>query len=118
MTIMYKKNTQIFEEQMLKVIKKTCGKEIKSATQLLREQNAQINAEKFNKLMIKEGMMKLVTRMKRNGESKNYKSLTSRGEKFGVNFPIFKGIPDTRPLYFAKEFPKTLNDLSIDVDLK
>lgn len=75
-----------------------------SATELLNRNNCEIKTAKFNQLMITAGYMELKERPSSKGGTKEYKSLTDKGLKYGVNLISNKNQKKTQPYYYADTF--------------
>lgn len=84
---------------------------LKSASELLKERNAGISAQAFNKLAIKEGYLEEKTRKVSNGKSKAFKSITSKGEHFGENQVSPNNPKETQPSWYEDKFDELLKKL-------
>lgn len=80
------------------------NKEQCSATELLQRNGCGIKASKFNQLMIAAGYMELRERKSSKGETKQYKALTDKGQKYGVNLISNQNQKECQPYYFADSF--------------
>lgn len=80
------------------------NKEQCSATELLKRNGCGIKAPKFNQLMIAAGYMELRERKSSKGEMKQYKALTDKGQKYGVNLISNQNQKECQPYYFADSF--------------
>lgn len=84
---------------------------LKSASELLKEHNAGISAQAFNKLAIKEGYLEEKIRKASNGKSKFFKSITSKGENFGENQVSPNNPKETQPSWYEDKFDELLKNL-------
>lgn len=84
---------------------------LKSASELLKEYNAGISAQAFNKLAIKEGYLEEKIRKASNGKSKFFKSITSKGENFGENQVSPNNPKETQPSWYEDKFDELLKKL-------
>jgi phage anti-repressor protein len=84
---------------------------LKSASELLKEYNAGISAQAFNKLAIKEGYLEEKIRKASNGKSKFFKSITSKGENFGENQVSPNNPKETQPSWYEDKFDELLKNL-------
>ncbi len=80
-----------------------------SATELLNRNNCEIKTAKFNQLMITAGYMELKERPSSKGGMKEYKSLTDKGLKYGVNLISNKNQKETQAYYYADTFMELYN---------
>lgn len=80
-----------------------------SATELLKRNGCSIKVPKFNQLMIAAGYMELRERKSSKGEMKQYKALTEKGQKYGVNLISNKNQKECQPYYFADSFMELYN---------
>lgn len=77
---------------------------MKSATELLRENNYGMNARMFNRKLIEKGLMEEITRDSSKGKKKRFKSLTSTGLEYGENQVHPSNPHETQPLYYVHKF--------------
>lgn len=84
---------------------------LKSASELLKEHNAGISAQAFNKLAIKEGYLEEKTRKSSSGKDKSFKSITSKGEYFGENQVSPNNPKETQPSWYEDKFDELLKNL-------
>lgn len=80
-----------------------------SATELLKRNDYDIKTSQFNQLMIAAGYMELKERTTSKGGIKEYKSLTDKGLKYGVNLISNKNQKETQPYYYADTFMELYN---------
>lgn len=80
-----------------------------SATTLLERNGCSIKTVKFNQLLISAGYMELRERSSSNGGTKEYKALTEKGLKYGVNLISNKNQKETQPYYYADTFMELYN---------
>lgn len=83
-----------------------------SATELLKRNGCSIKAPKFNQLLIAAGYMELRERKSRKGEMKQYKALTEKGQKYGVNLISNQNQKECQPYYFADSFMELYNKVN------
>lgn len=83
-----------------------------SATELLKRNGCGIKAPKFNQLLIAAGYMELRNRTSSKGEAKQYKALTDKGQKYGVNLISNQNQKECQPYYFADSFMELYNKVS------
>lgn len=81
---------------------------LKSATELLRENNSTLSVREFNSLMIKHGYLADMTRKAAKGAVKHFKALTSKGKTYGENQVSPKAPNQTQPMYYADNFASLL----------
>lgn len=75
-----------------------------SATELLKRNNCGIGAAKFNEKLLQHGYLEVKERPSSNGGKKQYKSLTEKGLKYGVNLINEKNQKEVQPYYYADTF--------------
>ncbi len=75
-----------------------------SATVLLQRNRCSIKTAKFNQLLISAGYMEIKQRKSSKGGTKEYKSLTSKGLKYGVNLISNRNQKEVQPYYYADTF--------------
>ncbi len=80
-----------------------------SATTLLERNGCGIKTAKFNQLLIASGYMELKERTTSKGETKEYKALTDKGIKYGVNLISNKNQKEVQPYYYADTFMELYN---------
>ena len=83
-----------------------------SATELLKRNGCDINTAKFNQLMIAAGYMELRERASSKGEIKEYKALTEKGLRYGVNLISNKNQKECQPYYYADAFMELYNEVT------
>ena len=86
---------------------------LKSATELLKENNISISAIKFNKVMIDKGYLVKKERpsTKNSSKIKKYNNLVKT--EFGENFVSPKNPKETQPMYYENKFLELLKELGI-----
>lgn len=84
-----------------------------SATELLKRNGCSIKAPKFNQLLIAAGYMELRNRTSSKGEVKQYKALTDKGQKYGVNLISNQNQKECQPYYFADSFMELYNKVAV-----
>lgn len=87
---------------------------LKSAGELLKENECAISAQVFNQKMIEKGYMIELTRPSSKGGVKKFKSITGDGLNFGENQVNPNNPKSTQPLYYEDKFI----DLLIALQLK
>lgn len=80
-----------------------------SATTLLERNGCDIKTAKFNQLLIAAGYMELRERPTSKGGTKEYKALTDKGLKYGVNLISNKNQKECQPYYYANTFMELYN---------
>lgn len=81
---------------------------LKSAGELLKENECAISAQAFNQKMIEEGFMVELTRPSSKGGVKKFKSITDEGLNFGENQVNPSNPKSTQPLYYEDKFIELL----------
>lgn len=84
----------------------------KSATELLSQFNAGVNARKFNELLSAKGFLETKTRQSTSG-TKAFKSITEKGMKYGKNLTSDKNQKETQPHWYESKFKQLLNELGL-----
>lgn len=87
---------------------------LKSAGELLKENDCPVSAQVFNQKMIEKGLMVELTRTSSKGGRKKFKSITGEGLNFGENQVNPNNPKSTQPLYYEEKF----TDLLILLQLK
>lgn len=80
-----------------------------SATELLSRNGCGIKTAKFNQLMISAGYIELRKRPSNKGGMKEYKALTDKGLKYGINLISNKNKKECQPYYYADTFMELYN---------
>ncbi len=80
-----------------------------SATELLNRNGCEIKTARFNQLMISSDYMELRERPSSKGGTKEYKALTDKGLKYGVNLVSNKNQKECQPYYYADTFMELYN---------
>lgn len=83
-----------------------------SATELLNRNGCEIKTVRFNQLMIAAGYMELRERTSSKGELKEYKALTDKGLKYGVNLISNKNQKECQPYYYADTFMELYREVT------
>lgn len=86
---------------------------LKSATELLKENNIPISTIKFNKIMIDKGYLIEVERTSGKDKSKIKKFKNLAKTEFGENQISPKNPKETQPMYYENKFLKLLEKLGI-----
>lgn len=81
---------------------------LKSAGELLKENECAVSAQVFNQKMIENGYMIELTRPSSNGSAKKFKSITGEGLNFGENQVNPNNPKSTQPLYYEDKFIELL----------
>ena len=81
---------------------------LKSAGELLKENECAISAQVFNQKMIEKGFMVELTRQSTKGGVKKFKSITGDGLNFGENQVNPNNPKSTQPLYYEDKFIELL----------
>lgn len=83
---------------------------IKSATELLKENNSTMSIYEFNRRMVEKGYLTVCERNSSKGVKK-FKSLTEKGCEFGENCVSKYNINETQPEYYSDKFATLLSNL-------
>ena len=86
---------------------------LKSATELLKENNIPISTIKFNKIMIDKGYLIEVERTSGKDKSKIKKFKNLAKTEFGENQISPKNPKETQPMYYENKFLELLKELGI-----
>ena len=86
---------------------------LKSATELLKENNIPISTIKFNKIMIDKGYLIEVERTSGKDKSKIKKFKNLAKTEFGENQISPKNPKETQPMYYTNKFEELLKELGI-----
>lgn len=85
------------------------GEELKvSLTQLLKEHDVKMGAAKVNTRLIELGLLEIKERPSSKGGTKEFKSLTEAGRKYGDNAINPHNTKETQPLYYPSMFNELL----------
>lgn len=84
----------------------------KSATELLSQFSAGVNARKFNELLSAKGLLETKTRQSTSG-TKAFKSITEKGMKYGKNLTSDKNQKETQPHWYESKFKQLLSELGL-----
>lgn len=84
-----------------------------SATELLKRNGCEIKTATFNQFMIAAGYMELRERPTSKGGTKEYKALTDKGLKYGVNLVSNKNQKECQPYYYADTFMELYNIVTV-----
>lgn len=88
-----------------------------SLTQLLKENGYSIGAVKVNTKLIEVGVLELKERPSGKGFTKEFKSLTESGLKFGKNLINPKSPKETQPHYYESKFNELMKLVGLDTYL-
>ena len=81
---------------------------LKSATELLKEHNAELSVIKFNKKLVELGILKECTRQSTKDKTKVKKFKNLVDTTWGENEINFKNPKETQPLYYEDKFKELL----------
>lgn len=84
---------------------------MKSLSALLEENNCQISAHKFNKILVANGYVSEEERNSSKGIKKRYKALTEKGRQYGENVINTHNQREVQPLYYKDTFMDLYNSL-------
>lgn len=87
------------------------SREMKALTHLLKENNCELKAAKFNALLIEHGFLEEKERPSSKGGTKKYKRLTEKGLKYGENAVNPHNQKEVQPLYYADTFMELYKDM-------
>lgn len=85
----------------------------KSLTALLKDYGVGISTAKVNTKLIELGILEIKERAGSNGETKEFKSLTDKGLKYGKNLINPKSPKETQPHYYESAFNELVELLNI-----
>lgn len=85
----------------------------KSATALLKENGITLPTEKFNNLLIHQGILEIKERASRGKGVKQFKSLTQEGIGYGKNLISPNNPRETAPHYYPDMFPDLLKRVGL-----
>lgn len=85
------------------------SRQMKSATALLKENDCQISAVKFNNTLVDAGYLEEKERASSSEKTKRFKSLTEKGLEYGENAVSPHNQRETQPLYYEDSFMGLLN---------
>lgn len=81
---------------------------LKSATELLKENDAPMTIREFNACAVACGLLRVESRQSSHGKRKAFKVLTEEGMKYGENQVNPKNPKETQPLWFSNKFKDVL----------
>ena len=87
---------------------------LKSATELLKENNVQISVQDFNRLLVEKGYLVTLTRKSTSGKEKQFKSITDKGLTYGENQVNPKNPKSTQPLWYENRFLNLLSTVGLN----
>lgn len=87
------------------------SREMKALTHLLKENNCELKATKFNALLIEHGFLEEKERPSSKGGTKKYKRLTEKGLQYGENAVNLHNQKEVQPLYYADTFMELYNKI-------
>lgn len=82
------------------------SREIRPATELLKQIGANISTVAFNKLLVEQGYLEMKSRKStaNKDKEKHFKALTKKGLEYGENLVSPKNQREVQPLYYADSF--------------
>lgn len=84
---------------------------LKSVTELLKDNNINISAIKFNKLLLKKGVLVENERKSSKGDIKKFKTLNNT--YYGENLVNDKNPKETQPMYYEDKFKELLEFVGV-----
>ena len=84
---------------------------LKSVTELLKDNNINMSAKKFNKILIEKGILKENERKSSKGGVKKFKTLVK--EYYGENQVSPKNPKETQPMYYVDKFGELLKEVGV-----
>ena len=87
---------------------------LKSATELLKENEVNISVQDFNRLLVEKGYLVTLTRKSTSGKEKQFKSITDKGLTYGENQVNPKNPKSTQPLWYENRFLNLLSTVGLN----
>ena len=87
------------------------NRERRSATELLKRNNCEMSAVKFNEKLLEHGYLEVKERPSSNGGRKQYKALTEKGLRYGVNLINEKNQKEVQPYYYSDTFMELFRNI-------
>lgn len=87
---------------------------LKSATELLRENNLSVSAKEFNRIAVERGYLVEMSR-KSKGKDKYFKSVTELGREYGENQVSPHNPRETQPLWYRDRFTDLIKVLGLAI---
>lgn len=87
--------------------------QVLSATELLKRNNKEISAQKFNKVASDKGYLSVLTRQGFQGKVHKFYSVTEKGKSFGENQVNPNNPKETQPQWYVGKFGELLKELGI-----
>ena len=84
---------------------------LKSATELLKDNDINISTIKFNSLLVRKGILKELTRESSKGKPKKFKSIVNT--YYGENQVNPKSPKETQPMYYEDKFKELLKEIDL-----
>lgn len=84
-----------------------------SATELLKRNNKEISAQKFNKVATEKGYLNILTRQGFQGKVHKFYSITDKGKAFGENQVSPNNPKETQPQWYVGKFGELLKEIGI-----
>lgn len=85
------------------------SREMKAPTHLLKENDCELSALKFNALLVEYGYLEEKERASSKGTSKKFKALTKKGLEYGENAVNPHNQKEVQPLYYSDRFMELYN---------
>jgi phage anti-repressor protein len=84
-----------------------------SASELLKKNERNITAQKFNEAAVAKGYLVELERPAAHGKTKKFKSITEKGTDFGENQVSPRNPKETQPSWYENKFTELLNILNL-----
>lgn len=86
---------------------------LRSASELLKKNERNITAQKFNEAAVAKGYLVELERPAAHGKTKRFKSITEKGKDFGENQVSPHNPKETQPSWYENKFVELLNTLGL-----
>ena len=86
---------------------------LKSATELLKLNNVNISAQKFNSLLVEKGILKECTRPSSKDDTKVKKFKNLVNTYYGENLVNPRNTKETQPMYYEDKFKELLKEIDL-----
>ena len=80
------------------------GRQLFSATELLKKYDLGMSTVNFNKLLMKEGFLEEMEQVSSSGEIKKFKALTEKAKAYGENMVPPQNQKEVQPQYYDSTF--------------
>lgn len=87
--------------------------QVLSATELLKRNDKEISAQKFNKIASEKGYLNILTRQGFQGKVHKFYSITEKGKIFGENQVNPNNPKETQPQWYVGKFGELLKEIGI-----